>query len=53
MVNLIKIFIPEIIKVIVFLILFSLLFVYSELNRNGKSIFEYTIKKNKTKEILK
>ncbi len=41
MFNLIKIFKPEIIKVLVFLLLFSVTFVYATLNRNDKTNIEF------------
>ncbi len=41
MFNLIKIFKPEIIKVLVFLLLFSVTFVYAALNRNDKTSIEF------------
>ena len=41
MINLIKIFKPEIIKALIFLILFSVTFVYAALNRNDKSNNEF------------
>jgi hypothetical protein len=43
MFKLIKIFTPEIIKGLVFLILFSAAFIYSQLNRNDRNKKEFII----------
>ena len=44
MIKLIKIFKYELIKVLIFFILFSVTFVYSALNRNDKASIEFIYK---------